>query len=118
MKPRVDSSAEPEQKALPRLPLKLHHRAKQIAGGHHPDPRDKRVKDIEVRAIAERYQTRLMQDVPSPRGFAELFSSDAIKQIVPAEHYEGHARNGPAGQPDQCRECHHRGSDHEDDSSG
>src|SRR5262245_41864357 len=113
-----DSSAEPEQKALPRPLLKLHQRAKQIAGGHHPDPWDKRVKDVEVHTIAERHHTGLMEDVPSPRGFAELFGSDAIEEIVPSEHDEGHACYGPAGQPDQCREYHHRGSDHEDDASG
>ena len=118
MKPRVTAAPSLEQNALPRLPLELHHRAKQIAGGHHPNPRDKRVKDIEVRAIAERHQTRLMQDVPSPRPSAQLFSSDAIEQIVAAEHDEGHARNGPAGQPDQRREYHHRGSDHENDAGG
>ena len=34
--------------------------------------------------MAERHGTRFMQDVPSPRGSTELFSSDAIKEIVPA----------------------------------
>ena len=94
-----DASAEPEQKALPRLRLEVHHRAKQVAGGHHPDPRNKRVKDIEGRAVAERHETRLMQDLPSPGGFAEVFGSEAIEQVVPGEHDEAEARNGPARQP-------------------
>jgi hypothetical protein len=55
-----------------------------------------------------------MQDVPSPRPSAQLFSSDAIEQVVAADHDEGYARNGPAGEPDQRREGHHRGSNHED----
>src|SRR5262249_25839311 len=61
---------------------------------------------------------RLMQDVPSPRPSAHLFSSDAIEQIVAAEHDEGHTRDGPARQPDQPSEGHHRGSNHEDDPHG
>ena len=90
MKPSVNSSAEPEQNALPRLPLKLHHRAKQIAGGHHPDPRDNRVKYIKVRAIAERYQTRLMQDVPGPRGYnlagVERYTVAGKDKVSPGRH--------------------------------
>ena len=37
---------------------------------------------------------------------------------MPAKHSEGHARNGPARQPDQRRERDHRRSDHEDHASG
>ena len=57
-----------------------------------------------------------MQDVPSPRGSTELFGCDAIEEIVPGDHNDGHTGKGPARQPNQRGECHHRGSDHEDDT--
>ena len=66
--------------------------------------------------MAERHQTGFVQEVPSPKGSAKLIGSDAIKEIVSGNHDEGDASYGPARQPDQPRECHHRGSDHEDDA--
>ena len=114
-----DRRAQPEQQALPRFRLKLHHRAERIARGHHPDPRHQRIEHEHADAIAEMHDARLMQDMPerlrpAPNCSARIPSS----RLWPAIMASATRRDRPARQPDERRQRDHRDADHPDHARG